>query len=232
MGMGKMAVAYKAPPGSRQYGPKRKVPKAVKNYVLKAIDAAHEDKMRNVSMVTDFGAITSTWTEIVCNTIAQGDEVNQRSGRRIRIKSLHIDGVICTGASQAALDDPYNVVRLVIGLYQQGTTNTPLTTGLASLTAPINSVVSTDGRIIKKYYDKFIPLQVTSTEKGDGDGYTPQLKRIKYYKHWRKGIIVDYNGAASNVYNKLLCISMLSDSAAAPSPGFIAGYWVMRFEDA
>ena len=208
------------------------IPPAIKSYVTKAIDNNNEDKMINASLVTGFGAVSTTWTEVVTNAIAAGTESNQRTGRRIKLKSLHIDGVIAAGCSENVLDDPYNVVRMVIGLYTQGTTNTPLTTGLASLTAPINNIATCNGRLIKKYYDKFIPLEVTSTEKGDGDGYTPGLRRIKYYKHWKKGIIVEYNGTESSAYNKLLVISMLSDSAAASSPGFVAGYWVLRYEDA
>ena len=213
-------------------GKSKAVPKEVKSYVQKAIDANTENKYKVFSLVTQHGSIASTWGETVLTTVAQGIAKEQRIGNKIRVKSLEIKGVICQGSNELLSDDAFNVVRMVVGTYS-GTTLTPLATAARGMNDPIRKdYLSANGLLRKKYVDKYIPLMVTGTEQGAGDGYTPQLKTVKYYKQWKKGITIQFSNDTTNYPNTNLVVSFLSDSVAVTHPGFIAGYMVMTFEDA
>jgi len=208
------------------------VPASVKTYINNKLDKIMEDKFVNFSL-TDvtygFPSVGNAWTERELNLVAAGTESNQRTGRRIKLKSLEIKGTLAAGASGNVLDDPYNNMRIVIGLYDE---STPLTTGSATMFLPIMRTLGTNGSLIKKYLDKFVALNVTSTEKGQGDGYAPQCKTFKFYKKWKKGIFIDYIGTDADDGTKFLYMSCISDSAAVPNPGFVTGYILLKYEDA
>lgn len=209
------------------------VPKAVKSYVQRAIDASNENKYKVYSLVTQFGSLGNTWTETALTTITQGVGKEQRIGNRIRIKSLEIKGIISAGANQVLADDAWNVTRMVVGVYDGPTSLTPLATAARGMNDPIRKdYLSANGLLRKKYVDKYIPLMVTSTEKGGGDGYAPQLKTVKYYKQWKKGILVQWSNDTATYPNCNLVVSLLSDSIVVTHPGFVAGYMVLTFEDA
>ena len=207
---------------------KRRVPYAVKQYVRAALDKNVEDKQATWDLQTQFGAITTTWVERSVAQPAQGVTQGYRVGTKIRLKSLEIDGVIASGVSETALDDPFNVVRIVI--YSSDLATTPL----ATLGLGLNSVINntTLSYMSKKYLDQYIPLTVTGTEKGQGDGYTPGLRKFKYFKRWKNGFPIEFQGDTATYPSKMLWVSMISDSATAPSPGFVCGYMKTRFEDA
>lgn len=203
---------------------------ASKAYVNKKIDRMIEDKVQQSSLVASFGTITTAWNELVLSLPAQGVAENNRLGRKYIIKALEIKGVLCQGSgSNITPDDTYNVVRIVIGLYNQSST-TPLS-GLASLVTPITKTHFTQGRLIRKYYDKYITLVVTSVNTANNN-YVPQLKNFKYYKRFRKPLIINFGDDTTNFPDKYLVMSAISDSAAPTNPGFIAGYIKCTYEDA
>lgn len=225
MGMGKI---YKVP---FKRGRKAKVAPAVKTYVSKAIDRSVEDKMNALSLTSAFSSVGTAWVEQQLTSIAQGDTQVARTGRRIKIRSVELNGVIAGAGFETAADDAYNVVRLVLGLYT-GQSTTPLATAVADRNLPITKSAQTRGCLIKKYVDKFIPLEITSSEKGNGDGYAPQLKRVKFYKHWKKGMTINWGDDSTDYPDKRIVLSMASDSGAVVHPGFVAGFWKIMFEDA
>lgn len=210
------------------YRSTRSVPRPVKRYVLKEIHKNIENKSQQSALVDNFGSISNSWSELVVCNPAEGTQENQRVGRMITIRSLEIKGIICNGASGTLTDDPYNVVRVVVALWN-GADVSPLGGGIANINSPITKTYFSGGNLIRKYLDQYIPLEVTGTEKGQGDGYTPQLKQFKYYK--KLNIKLYYAANDQTLYDKLLIVSMISDSSAVPHPGFVAGYIKVTFED-
>lgn len=216
---------------SYRRGRKFFVPRSVKRYVSKAIDRSIEDKIQYSSLVTDFSSVGNAWIERSMNQIQQGNEMWNRIGRSIKVKAIEMKGIIAQGSAESATDDAYNVMRVVIGLYNNKSL-TPLASGGATLDIPISQRLVSNGQLLRKYMDKYIPLEVSSTEQGEGDGYTPSLRSFKYYKRFKKPIYITYNGTQTTDANKYLMIAMLSDSAGIPNPGVINGWWKLTFEDA
>lgn len=208
------------------------VPRPVKKYVQKQIDRNTENKLRNLNLVTQFGTVTNTWNEYCFNTLAQGIAKEQRIGNKIKIKSLEVKGVIASGANELPTDDAYNVLRVVIALYD-GSTVTPLATAGRGLNDPLRvDYLSANGRLKRKFLDKYVALEVTGTEQGAGDGYVPGLRHFKYYKNFKKGITINWSNDTTNYPSANLIMSCISDSVAVTNPGFVAGYAIMTFEDA
>ena len=209
----------------------KNVTKSVKNYVDRKLDSHIEDKRCATDLSVAFGSIGSIWKERTLFQVSQGVKNSERVGNRIRVKSIEIKGVVSQSSAESALDEPYNVLRIVLGHYR-GSVITPLTSGGATLNTPITKHENTGETLIKKYLDKYIPLTVVSTEKGSGDGYTPSLKQVKYYKRFKKGKLIEFMDNTTGTYNGMMILSMLSDSSAIPNVGFVAGYMVVTFEDA
>lgn len=219
--------SYNSRKGYRRY-----VPKPVKRFVYKALAKHTEDKFTS-SNLAYLSSIGNAWIEAVQGNPSQGTDKNTRIGNMIKIKSYYLNGVIAAGANGNLADDAYNVVRVVLGVYGGIATGTPLQT--AGLT--LDSVIRTDwqnarGTLIQKIFDKYIPLTVTSTEKGGGDGYAPGLKRVKLYHKFKKPLTIQWNDNSNSYPNKKLILSVISDSSAVTNPGFVAGYQVCNFEDA
>lgn len=209
----------------------QKVPKSVKNYVDRKLDTTVEEKRLPTDLKVAFGSIGTMWTERTLFQVSQGVKNSERIGNRIRVKSIEIKGIVSQSSAESALDEPYNVLRIVLGHYK-GSAVTPLTLGGAGLNTPITKHENTGATLIKKYMDKYIPLTAVSTEKGGGDGYTPSLKQVKYYKRFKKGKIIEFMNHTTGTYNGMFVLSMLSDSSAIPNPGFVAGYMIVTYDDA
>jgi len=165
------------------------------------------------------------------NTVSSGQ---QRGGREIRVKKVRFNGNLVGGASENLLDDPYNVVRIIVGVYND-TAIAPMTSAGATINTDVfkGCYGNLDSYLVKKLYDKYIPLQVTGNEKGGGDGYTPSVKNIRFTKVFKKGLLVKYPNDANQANpSRRLIVSMISDSGAVSNPGFATGYLTMEFEDA
>jgi len=215
---------------NRGVPPAQRVPRGVKAYVAKAIDRNIENKHLGDSLDNTFDSLPNTWTELnVCNP-AQGDTAQSRTGRQIKIKSIEIRGVIVQASVESALDEPYNTVRVVLGLYN--TSDTPLADSGTTIDGFVTTNLSTRAYLIKKYLDKYIAMGVSSTEKGGGDGYAPTVRTFKYFKRFKKPIVVMYGDDTTDYPNKRLILSMVSDSSVVPNPGFYHGYYLCTFEDA
>ena len=61
-----------------------------------------------------FGSVGGVWSELNLNRISQGVDVFARVGRRINVRSVEIKCVLCQGSSGSTLDDPYNVMRVIL----------------------------------------------------------------------------------------------------------------------
>ena len=171
----------------RYYKKYTRVARPIKSYVRKVLDKRIEDKENTLPLPGIFPSISSAWAEYSFMQLAQGVAINQRIGNRIRIKNIKVYGVISTGTNETALDDPYNVVRIIIAVYKGQAGVTPLGTVGANINSPIDKVTnaSVGASLEWLLVDRYIPLQITSTEKGAGDGYTPQLKVFKFLRGYR-----------------------------------------------
>lgn len=208
--------------------------KQVKRIVQKEIDNRIEDKVMWFKLPTEFPSI-GTWDEANIANPIQGDGGSERIGKKINVKSVEIKGTLAGGANESAVDDFYNTVRIIIGLWNCAN-NTPMAT-LETATAgminsPVKKGVDDYALLEKKYLDKYIPFGVRTTEKGAGDGYTPDIKSFKYYKKFKKPIGIVWSDEGNTYPNHRLIMSCGSDSAAIPHPGFVAGYCIVHYEDA
>lgn len=206
---------------------------ATKRFVYRAIHKNIENKMVTSSLTQLFNSISNAWIERDICTLAAGTSEGTRVGDRVTVKSIEIKGVIAQGSNETALDDPYNNVRMVIGLYDTAGA-TPLATnpsGAITINTPFRPGWVCD-TLRKKYLDKYIPLQITSTEKGGGDGYTPGVRTIRYYKRFKRGLQISWSDSTANYPKSRLMLAFISDSSAIPNPGIISGYCVVTYEDA
>lgn len=217
-----MAKFYKA----KKYKSKTNI----KQIVRKELDKSIEDKIQ-YSNLGNFVSVGNAWIENSLTDIAQGTELWNRIGRSIRLRSLEIRGALAQGSTETAADDAWNVIRIVVGLYSNKSI-TPLASGGATLNTPITPKLCSNGQLLRKFMDKYVALNVTCNEQGAGDGYTPQVRTFKYFKKFKKPILINYNGANLGDANKHLQIGMLSDSALAVHPGFVCGFWKLCYEDA
>ena len=208
---------------------KRKTKQSVKAIVKNQLTALSETKMRNAtSLQMDFPSISNEWINVQLTNIALGTDFFQRIGAKILLKSIEFRGVLVGGANESAFDDPYSVVRIVLSRWD-GETVTPFST-LSGHTIhnPINRTISGCPGMKSKYYDKYIAMNITSTEKGGGDGYTPSARVVSFKKTFKKGIPITYSPTSAS--DKFF-LSMISDSAAVPNPGFVTGYCFVTWKD-
>lgn len=206
--------------------------KVVKKIIDRKLDTNIEDKRLELSLVSNLGSVSSAWTELdpissITQTVAEGGRV----GRAIRVKSIEIKGVLANASSQIATDDGYNVMRLCICQWQT-TQVSPMAYASVGMNNKLDTVNMGRGQLEKVYLDRYIPLNVASTEKGAGDGYCPMTKLFTWYKRFKKPLLVKWSDDNATYPNHRIIISCLSDSSAITHPGFVAGYIYIRYEDA
>lgn len=208
---------------------KKKTKQSVKAIVKNQLTALSETKMKNgSSLSTDFSSISSEWINIPLTNISLGTDFYQRIGAKILLKSIEFKGVLVGGANESAFDDPYNVVRIVLSRWD-GEAVTPFSTLSGhSINNPINRTITGIPGMKSKYYDKYIAMNVSSTEKGAGDGYAPSARVISFKKTFKKGIPITYGTTSTS--DKFF-LSMISDSIAVPNPGFVTGYCMVTWKD-
>lgn len=211
---------------------KKKQPKntnTIKSIVKRQLTALSETKMKQVSnLLTDFGSIGNEWINIPLTNITSGSEYNNRVGSKILLKSIEFRGVLITGADETAFDDEYSIVRILLTRWD-GETITPFsTTAGHGIGIPINRVIANAPGMKNKYYDKYITLNVSCTERGGGDGYAAQARTVYFKKVFKKGIPITYTGTQTS--DKFF-LSMISDSSIVPNPGFATGYCMITWKD-
>lgn len=211
---------------------KAKVSRATKSYVNRMISKNQEDKrlIYNLGGGGFFSSITNAWEERSLCEPTQGDTSITRTGNKIKIKSILVRGVISGGVNELLTDDAYNIVRCIISWYKPST-STPLATAGSLLGSYITCATTMRNYMEHKMLDKYITFQVTSTEKGGGDGYTPTLKQFKYYKRFYNKYIT-FGDDTATYPNRRLMMACISDSGAVTNPGFLTGHIVVTFEDA
>jgi len=206
-------------PKSKNYK-KAPVSKAVKAYVARTLDNKIEDKFITKALTT-VGSIGTSWTEIYPGIIEGTAGDSNRIGRRLSIKSIEIRGVLKPA-------DAYNVVRMVLSVSSSAS---PMVGSGVGIDDPLLKP-SYIGKVLKRVlFDKYILLNQGLIDSATTE-YTPKLVPFKYYKTFKKPIIVTYADSLSTTFDKILVLSIISDSIIASHPVFTNGYIVMRYEDA
>lgn len=211
------------------------VPRSVRSYVRRVVSSNVENKRSIFDLSTSYSSVPVSWNEVNLNRLPQGVDVFSRVGRRINVRSIEIKGVLCQGTAGSPADDPYNVVRVILGLYTGPHDVGPL---FASSTLTVNSPVSTwdvggsssNQRMIRKYWDRYFSFSSPSPR--NDSGYVPATTPFRYFKRFVKPMFIQFGDGTANSADKWFWLSMVSDSATIPNPGVISGYCVLTFEDA
>lgn len=208
--------------------PKKKV--ATVAYVNRAIHKNIENKFAYGSLVVaPFISVTTTWSEQAFGLIGRGTEVNRRIGNSITVKSIQLEMVLVGGANNSIVDDVRNTIRIILASWD-GDTNTPLGTASWNMDYPLRSTLCPSAsNMLKKYYDKYITI---TSGGADDTGYIPGMRKVSYYKFFKKGFKMNFADATENYPDKRLILSMISDSSTIPNPGVTSGYFVITYEDA
>jgi hypothetical protein len=198
--------------------------------VVRVLRSIAEQKFVWRNMSSSFTSVATTWVELDLADIGQGNNSSTRVGNSVFLRSCLVDMVLAQGSAESALDDAYNVIRVVCGRYLGGgLSETPLTDGSATLHSPIERFVFTRGRLVTKYVDKYVPLEVTSIEQGGGDGYCPGLVHCRFLIPLNFEVV--WGTDATTYPDTMIILSMISDSAATVNPGVVAGYSLVLFTD-
>ena len=195
--------------------------KKIAAQVNKAIVAQAEKKMNAFELNATFSSIGTTWVEHSWLP-PFGSTSAARVGNKIAITELSFQGVLVGGQANLALDDNRNWVRIVLGIWKN-----PSSTGLSTHTVLYTNSFPTSLQIdyqtqptlTHKLFDRTFTL--TSPGK-DSTGYLPPQRFVTYTHHFRKPIVVTFD-ALSSIPDKQWFLSMVSDSSAVPSPGFVSG---------
>jgi len=187
---------------------------------------APEQKIIVRSLPSIFPSISTTWVESELANIGQGTSLITRIGNQVRLIRGEIFGIICPGISGTAIDDSYNVLRIVIGVYRWSGV-TPLATGGASLNAPVATNYNTAGRLVRKLYDSYIPLSAATI--GISSGYAPRPRNFSLRFPLKYTVV--YGSSDATQANMILVMSCISDSTTSPNPGFVSGYTRVYYTD-
>jgi hypothetical protein len=172
--------------------------------------------------------IGNTWTEASTDFV-QGAGLAQRIGNKISITELSFAGMLCGGQSNLALDDNRNWFRLVLGIWKNpsvgaSSSHTPLYSNSVPSSMPLDK--STAPTLIYKVFDKSIPLNSPGR---DSTGYMPAQKFVSCTYKFRRPVVITWD--VNGVPDKQIFMSAVSDSSAAPSPGFVSGYLKVAWID-
>lgn len=213
---------------------KRRTKKSTKKLVTvesmkRYIDRQIEDKLDYGYMTTTYSLIGNAWIELdLLSMLAQSITLNTRIGNTIRIKSIQVRGVLKQGSNGGVNDDAYNVTRICLTKIET-TDLTPFTTAAYTIDSMILADSGCTG-LKKVLYDKYITMQTCAG--APGVAMTPTVKSINIYKRFKTPWKVTFSNNNQGTNNYRLFLSMISDSVAAPSPGFVCGYWKVVYEDA
>lgn len=209
---------------------KAKATKAMYNIAKQVVKKNQEQKIM-FGDLTAYNSVATTWIETVLSAPLQGVDKQNRIGNKVGITSIEVYGTLCQASYGAALDDPYNTIRIVLGQWSAAASAAPCASVGLGLNMPLRTNLNCLSMLQKKMYDKYIALQVASTERGAGDGYAPEVKTFKLYKKFKTPIPIQFGDNNNTRPDKRLVLSMISDSGTAPNVGFVGGYWVVTFVD-
>lgn len=173
------------------------------------------------SLPSLFGSVsTSPSQKSLCDGIAQGTDLANRTGRSIRLVSVDWSGTLVGGQSNLSTDDKYNTVRIVVWY------------GVSGAGTPGFSV---SGYLDPRYFNQvqriiFDKKYTLKSFAPDSTGYMPAVLEVR--ESLRLNDLIQFSGTGTGVESGMVpYITIMSDSLAAPSPGFVTGSLAVRFTD-
>lgn len=201
-------------PGNLQLGYRRrkKFRPASKRYVRKQIMAYEKKNVEKKWLHTSFSQqVQSTGTTLQITSIPQGDSENQRSGRKVTVKSVHMRFSVTATASA------FNSVRMIVFCwrgYPVGGTQPVVLDILESQSVQAHYAHKSSGQF-QILYDKV--FTVWPTDK-------PHIEQIVNIwgkrRGWNKEIEFDGNPASFTRHSNGLQLLMISDDNVTPYPLF------------
>lgn len=179
-----------------------------------------EVKFVQVQNVAQLSGITSSGFILsLGGLVIEGSDIFNRIGRSIHVLGLSFFGQLCGGQSNIALDDNRNVVRLSVITAVSGAT-------VGSLAYSLNTPLCnrTTVGLAHVYHDELISLESPGR---DSTGYMPALADVQFRVNL--GFKLNYTSGAAVPSFKDLFLVAISDSSAAPSPGFTNGAFYLTF---
>jgi hypothetical protein len=167
--------------------------------------------------------ITSAWNITRLTGIAEGTDINDRIGREIVVDEIRFGGQLFGGQTNTALDDPYNNIRMLVVMAMSGLVAADW--AAVTLEAPIDP--RTTPKLQRLFYDTVVDLRVPGV---DTVGYLPA--HALWTRRVKCNVPIKFTsnaGASVNGYDLYAC--WISDSAAAPSPGFVQSFVATIFHD-
>lgn len=179
---------------------------------------ADELKCVERSLTSDYASVSTTSFAVdFLPLITQGTAANQRIGRRILVTSVEIEGTLVGGQVASALDDSYNVIRILVGVSSSWAT---------SMTGISLSTVLGPGRtagLERMLCDKFVTLKSAGA---DSTGYLPAVQRVCI-----RVPVNQYFDIYATTALPTIGVCMVSDSGTVPNPGFTDGQMKISFTD-
>lgn len=188
-----------------------------------------EQRYYDYACSAGFATISTSWCEALLSAIPQGTGLATRTGDKIELNGLYYDALIENSYGAVWTADDFNVLRVVIGLYEYGT-GTPLATTGLTMTQPIRK--DTCNILQRKLYDEYIPLIPNGISwNGASVINGVQVKHLKLNFVFKKPIVIRYTGSASTSGCTGLFLSIIGDSSVTPHPGIVNGYYSLRYKD-
>lgn len=207
---------------------------------VKAVVARVEEKKMIWSSSGAFASVgyggvapASQPQDVELSNIALGTSSTQRIGRKYRIRSVELRGVLVGGQSALPTDDTYNHFRIIIATWNGDSGATPIHTNSVHPLTPVTRDMSGypgewNHNLIHKYLDKHFILKCVGMDAGNG--YIPDPRMFHYKKKFKGGLVITTDDANASP-DKRLILSMVSDSLLAPSPGFEHLIIIVKFTD-
>lgn len=155
------------------------------------------------------------------DNIAAGADVNQRIGRRIRIRRIGFQGTLLGGQTNSAADDAFNSFRVIVYVCTPGLT-------LSGLNPHQYLDPRYQSGLFQVLYDRTVVLRVNAK---DSVGYIPAAKLWSF--SLPVNIPVEYaSTAVSAPVGRDIRMYAVSDSVAVVHPGFSAeSTLLLEFDD-
>jgi hypothetical protein len=183
-------------------------------------DTRTETKYLVGSLNSDFSSVSTTSIPVELTTsIDEGDDFSNRDGRKIFFDSLLLQGTLVGGQSNVVTDDAYNLFRIIV--YENAGTAAPPAIGVTAFLTP--EITASMGKI---FYDGLVMLHTPGL---NSTGYIPAVKLVSVtipIKKYIRYATTTGIGSPNGIY-----LVMVSDSSAVSHPGFVAGTYVIKFQD-
>ena len=216
--------------------------RAITKKIKRVVSRMSETKINALALATHWNSCGVNWIERDISTLAEGTGDVQRIGSKYQFLGFKLWGTLQGAQGTAYLQDVYNQFRIVCTVWTGSCGDTPLSSGVTTLDAPLSRDRRYDAGMDPVYWkqngrrklcDKFYILRTMGLADNDPASvhYLPALKRVHIRVRLRKPITICM-GAGGTTYPSLrIFLAMRSDSTFVPNPGFINGYIQTFYRD-